>query len=126
MNVTADEAALMSAEGDIKRFLESLPETGAGEADWTQRLPLVNEAITVPTQVGPLQDRVQAIRCATVSSKHKLHATSLTSLHDALVCSSAYALLSRFWRSRIPASRCKHVSELYQQATASMIACPIA
>ena len=75
MNVTADEAALMSAEGDIKRFLESLPQTGAADADWTQRLPLVNEAITVPTQVGPLQDT--GICHATVNSEHKLNATSL-------------------------------------------------
>ena len=54
VNVTADEAALMSAEGDIRRFVESLPETGPADAGWTQRLPLINEAITVPTQVRQL------------------------------------------------------------------------
>ena len=37
----------------IATFLDSLPEAGAPNADWTHRLPRLNEAITVPTQVPP-------------------------------------------------------------------------
>lgn len=54
VNVTADESALMTAESGIKSFLESLPESAAGDADWSHRLPLVDEAITVPTQASPI------------------------------------------------------------------------
>ena len=53
VNVTADEKALTAVEGDLRGFLESLPETSAENADWSNSLPLLNEAITVPTQVCP-------------------------------------------------------------------------
>ena len=51
INVTADERGLTAAEGDIQGFLESLPTTSGQNADWSNSLPLLNEAITVPTQV---------------------------------------------------------------------------
>lgn len=51
VNVTADESGLAAAESGIQSFLQSLPESGAADADWSGRLPMVNEAITVPTQV---------------------------------------------------------------------------
>lgn len=51
VNVTADEKGLSIAEGHIRDFLQSLPESSAANADWSNSLPLLNEAITVPTQV---------------------------------------------------------------------------
>lgn len=52
VNVTADDKGLSIAEPNIRGFLESLPETSASNADWSNNLPLLNEAITVPTQVS--------------------------------------------------------------------------
>lgn len=51
VNVTADEKALTAAEGSIHSFLDSLSGGSAQNADWSNSLPLLNEAITVPTQV---------------------------------------------------------------------------
>ena len=55
VNVTADESALQSVQPNIQAFLDSLPASAASDADWQQRLTALNEAITVPTQVGFLQ-----------------------------------------------------------------------
>lgn len=50
--MTGDEAALSAASGPISSFLSALPGTAASKADWAGCLPAVNEALTVPTQVG--------------------------------------------------------------------------
>ena len=58
VNMTGDEATLSAASSAISGFLSALPETAASKADWAGCLPMVNEALTVPTQVkhtAPLQ-----------------------------------------------------------------------
>ena len=49
--MTGDEATLSAASSAISGFLSALPETAASKADWAGCLPMVNEALTVPTQV---------------------------------------------------------------------------
>jgi Zn-dependent M16 (insulinase) family peptidase len=52
VNMTGDEATLSAASSAISGFLSALPETAASKADWAGCLPMVNEALTVPTQVN--------------------------------------------------------------------------
>ena len=51
INMTGDEGTLQAAQPHVAAFLDALPAQAAGPSDWTQRLPRLNEAITVPTQV---------------------------------------------------------------------------
>lgn len=51
LNLTGDEATLEAARPHVAAFLDSLPAEAASPSDWAQRLPRLNEAITVPTQV---------------------------------------------------------------------------
>ena len=52
INMTGDERTLEAARPHVAAFLDSLPAETAGPSDWNNRLPVINEAITVPTQVG--------------------------------------------------------------------------
>ncbi|KAK9805775.1 hypothetical protein WJX73_008308 [Symbiochloris irregularis] len=52
INMTGDEATLEAARPHVSAFLDALPATSSGRQDWSQRLPRLNEAITVPTQVN--------------------------------------------------------------------------
>uniref|UniRef100_A0A061S1H5 Presequence protease 2 n=1 Tax=Tetraselmis sp. GSL018 TaxID=582737 RepID=A0A061S1H5_9CHLO len=52
VNMTADGSALDRAAPAVTSFLESLPDKRLEPADWDATLPLVNEAICVPTQVN--------------------------------------------------------------------------
>ncbi len=58
INITADARTMSAADKAVQEFLASLPATSAPAATWSGSLPRVNEAFTVPTQVGqprPLQ-----------------------------------------------------------------------
>lgn len=53
INVTADKQSLASTEKLISKFIDTLPSaTPVLATTWKDRLPLVNEAIVVPTQVN--------------------------------------------------------------------------
>merc|ERR1711976_1136146 len=51
-NMTGDNATLEAASPAVTDFLNSLPDKQLAPADWNTMLPLVNEAICVPTQVN--------------------------------------------------------------------------
>lgn len=52
VNMTADEGTLSSVRPHLEAFLGSLPDKSSGPVTWGQTLQPLNEAITVPTQVG--------------------------------------------------------------------------
>lgn len=54
VNLTADERTITSAESHVSNFLDAMPEIGGDLANWDRRLPLVNEGLIIPTQVGPI------------------------------------------------------------------------
>lgn len=52
VNLTADGKILTNSEKFVSRFLDSLPSNSLAETtNWNARLPLLNEAIVIPTQV---------------------------------------------------------------------------
>ncbi|XP_051146762.1 presequence protease 1, chloroplastic/mitochondrial-like [Andrographis paniculata] len=53
INLTADAKNLNNAEKYVSKFLDMLPNPSlAGSTSWSGRLPPINEAIVVPTQVN--------------------------------------------------------------------------
>ncbi|THG05826.1 hypothetical protein TEA_026437 [Camellia sinensis var. sinensis] len=53
VNLTADGKNLMDSEKYVSKFLDLLPSTSTVESvTWNARLPSINEAIVVPTQVN--------------------------------------------------------------------------
>jgi len=52
VNLTGDEGTLAAAQGPMDALMGSLPSAAGVKQDWTGRLPMVNEVLTVPTQVN--------------------------------------------------------------------------
>ncbi|KAB1207104.1 Presequence protease 2, chloroplastic/mitochondrial [Morella rubra] len=53
VNLTADGKILTNSENFVSRFLDSLPSNSLAETtNWNARLPLLNEAIVIPSQVN--------------------------------------------------------------------------
>lgn len=57
VNLTADSRTLSAAESHVREFLSALPSAASPRASWSGRLPAMNEALVVPTQVGGGQRR---------------------------------------------------------------------
>jgi presequence protease len=57
VNITSDYKNLEKSSQHIAKFLDSLPSSPSlGSDPWLSRLPYVNEAIVVPTQVRVMSE----------------------------------------------------------------------
>lgn len=74
INVTGDEKTLMAADPHITAFLDSLPAEAGADADWSNTIPAINEALTVPTQVCSTCDIFFPPFFCTLSFVHCAHA----------------------------------------------------
>jgi presequence protease len=62
VNITSDYKNLEKSSQHIAKFLDSLPSSPSlGSDPWLSRLPYVNEAIVVPTQVRVMSEWLSAI-----------------------------------------------------------------